>query len=75
MAKLIGEELIKRRVADEMLASDTHFELNQVVAILDILDKVKIPEIYEALLHIHEITHDPNIENYITQLLSELESK
>ena len=48
-------DLIKRKIADELVASDIHFEVDQIIAILDILDKVGVPDMYEALKEADEV--------------------
>lgn len=51
-------EFIKRTIADELVASDTHFETDQLVAVLDILDKVGVPDMYGALKKLHKVFFD-----------------
>ena len=43
-----GEQL-KRLIADELVNCDTHFENDQMVKVLDICDKLGIPDMHEAL--------------------------
>jgi len=42
-------ETLKRSIVDELVNCDTHFESDQVVKVLDICDKLGIPDMYEAL--------------------------
>ena len=48
------EPTLKQRFADKLVNCDTHFDNNQLVAILDICDELGIPDMYEALKHITE---------------------
>lgn len=75
MAGFTRGELIKRKITDELVACDTHFNTDQLVAVLDILDKVGIPAMYEALLRIFEKTHDPVVERYVQAILAKIEGK
>lgn len=45
-------EFVKRKVADEMVGCDTHFENDQLVAVLDILDKIGVPAMYDKLVKV-----------------------
>ncbi len=49
---------IKQKIANELVGCDTHFEPDQLVAVLDVMDEVGVPDMYEALKAVQEGTGD-----------------
>ena len=57
--------LLKQRFADKMVKCNTHFESDQLVAVLDICDELGIPDMYEALMMLYRYSMIHLVEGVI----------